>query len=68
MAVNPDDQVINPARARNVMFRWGGPTFKHALVQTEDDDPMGHVMAGDVFSPQQTAPLAARIVEWAQTV
>ncbi len=66
MAVNADDQVINPKRARDVMMAWGGPTYKLSLIQTADDDAMGHVMAGDVFSPGQTAPLAARIVEWAQ--
>jgi len=66
MAVNADDQVIDPKRARKAYMRWGGPSFKLALVQTPDDDAMGHVMAGDVFSPKQTAPLAARIVEWAQ--
>lgn len=68
MAVNPDDQVIDPKRARKVMLRWGAPTYKHTLVQTPNDDHMGHVMAGDVFSPNQTAPLAARIVEWAQNL
>jgi esterase/lipase len=66
MAVNPDDQVIDPARARDVQLAWGGPAFKLTLVQTPQDDAMGHVMAGDVFSPNQTAPLAAQIVEWAQ--
>jgi esterase/lipase len=67
MAVNADDQVIDPGRARQVLMKWGGPAFKLGLVQTPDDDAMGHVMAGDVFSPGQTAPLAARIVQWAQT-
>jgi esterase/lipase len=66
MAVNADDEVIDPVRARKVMLKWGGPVYKQALKQTEDDDAMGHVMAGDVFSPGQTAPLVARIVEWAQ--
>lgn len=68
MAVNAGDQVINPKRARNVMMAWGGPTYKLDLKQSDDDDAMGHVMAGDVFSPNQTAPLAARIVEWAQSL
>jgi hypothetical protein len=27
---------------------------------------MGHVMVGDVFSPNQTAPLAQRIIDWAR--
>jgi hypothetical protein len=35
-------------------------------VQKPDDDHMGHVMDGDVFIPNLTEPLAARIVEWAQ--
>lgn len=68
MAVNPDDQVINPARARAVLLRWGGEALMHPLVQTPEDDSYGHVMAGDVFSPNQTAPLAARIVDWAQNL
>ncbi|MFT4917070.1 MAG: esterase/lipase [bacterium] len=66
MAVNADDQVIDPARARKVQLAWGGPAFEFALVQTPQDDAMGHVMAGDVFSPNQTAPLAAQIVKWVQ--
>lgn len=68
MAINADDQVINPVRARKVMMSWGGQTYKLALTQTQDDDAMGHVMAGDVFSPKQTAPLAGHIVEWAQNL
>jgi esterase/lipase len=68
MAVNADDEVINPARARKVLLNWGALSDMHALVQTPEDDPMGHVMAGDVFSPNQTEPLAAHIVEWAQTL
>ena len=68
MAVNADDQVINPARARKVLLRWGATAQMHPLIQTDDDDSYGHVMAGDVFSPNQTAPLAARIVEWAQNL
>jgi len=33
-------------------------------VQGPDDDAMGHVMAGDVFSPAQTEPLVAAILRW----
>jgi esterase/lipase len=67
-AVNPDDQVISPAAVRRVMARWGGPVSDVPLVQGPTDDPMGHVMAGDVFSPAQTAPLARRILDWAATL
>lgn len=68
MALNADDQVINPARARKVLLRWGAAAQMHALIQTPDDDSYGHVMAGDVFSPKQTGPLATHIVEWAQSL
>ncbi len=67
-AVNPDDQVISPQKAEAVMARWGGPTEKITLIQTPDDDDMGHVMAGDVFSPGQTRPLADKIIAWAKNL
>jgi hypothetical protein len=35
------------------------------LIQGPLDDKEGHVMAGDVFSPNQTAPLAQQIIDWA---
>ncbi len=63
-AVNDADQVVSPKQTRKVIARWGGRTYLHTLVQTPDDDVMGHVMAGDVFSPKQTAPLAAAILRW----
>lgn len=68
VALNDADQVINPARARQVMRRWGGPVTHVPLIQGPDDDAMGHVMAGDIFSPKQTAPLAQRIIAWAQAL
>ncbi|MBT8412264.1 MAG: alpha/beta hydrolase [Octadecabacter sp.] len=62
------DQVVDPAKTRAVMAQWGGAVTHDNLLQNADDDAMGHVMAGDVFSPGQTAPLAARIVKWARTI
>lgn len=62
------DQVVSPKKTRRIMARWGGPVREDVLVQGPEDDKMGHVMAGDVFSPKQTAPLAARIIEWAKTL
>ncbi|MCF2870111.1 alpha/beta fold hydrolase [Octadecabacter sp. G9-8] len=61
-----DDQVVSPAKTRRVMARWGGDVAEDILVQGPQDDKMGHVMAGDVFSPAQTAPLASRIIGWAR--
>lgn len=62
------DQVVSPKKTKAVMARWGGPLIQDVLVQGPDDDKMGHVMAGDVFSPRQTAGLAARIIDWAKAL
>lgn len=61
---NEDDQVVHPAQTRKVMQRWGAPTDAVIIKQSKDDDPMGHIMAGDIMSPKQTQPLAARILAW----
>lgn len=65
-AYNEADQVVCPKRTRAIMARWAGPIEVDKLVQGPCDDAMGHVMAGDVFSPAQTEPLAHRIVSWAK--
>lgn len=66
-AYNADDQVVHDADIRDVMRRWGGPVKKLLLQKGPKDDPMGHVMAGDIFSPQQTAPLAEHILAWVKS-
>ncbi|MDG1520577.1 MAG: alpha/beta fold hydrolase [Yoonia sp.] len=63
-AYNEDDQVVSANATRAVMGHWGGSVHEHKLVQTARDDTMGHVMAGDVFSPDQTAPLVDAILRW----
>lgn len=63
---NPDDQVVHPSNIEKVMDAWGGAKQSIVLVQTPADDAMGHVMAGDVFSPNQTMPLAKQILSWLQ--
>lgn len=61
---NEADQVVNPEDTRKVIVRWGAKSDTITLEQTPDDDEMGHVMAGDIFSPGQTAPLARQILAW----
>jgi hypothetical protein len=61
---NPQDQVVHPDRIKQVIARWGAATDTVLLKQTPADDEMGHIMAGDIFSPNQTAPLAQRILAW----
>lgn len=63
---NDADQVVHPEATRKVIDRWGGPTQTIALTQGPEDDTMGHVMAGDIFSPSQTTPLARQILAWLQ--
>ncbi len=67
-ALNDKDQVISPKRAKSVMSAWGGPVTHVPLIQGPKDDKMGHVMAGDVFSPGQTEPLAERILDWVHRI
>lgn len=66
--INEGDQVVSPAKTRAVMARWAGETTLDVLVQGPDDDKMGHVMAGDVFSPAQTPALAQRLIQWANAL
>lgn len=65
---NEDDQVVHPKEIRKVIERWGAETQTVTLAQTPQDDEMGHVMAGDIFSPGQTMPLAQRIIAWLQGI
>lgn len=64
VALNPADQVVSAKRTRAKMKNWGGRVQLDVLTQTANDDPMGHIMAGDVFSPVQTIPLGTRILAW----
>jgi esterase/lipase len=63
-----DDQVVHAGRTRAVINRWGAPTEVVSLVQSATDDAMGHLMAGNIFSPGQTAPLARRLLAWARAI
>lgn len=61
---NEADSVVHPKDIRKVAGRWGGPTLLDIITPGPGDDESGHVMAGDVFSPTQTGPLAERISAW----
>jgi esterase/lipase len=65
---NPEDQVVHPDDTKRVIGRWGAATDTVVLAQTASDDEMGHIMAGDIFSPNQTAPLARRILAWCRAL
>ncbi|WP_226925939.1 carboxylesterase [Meridianimarinicoccus sp. MJW13] len=64
--VSNEDQVIDPKLARRASADWGAPSELVPVVRVEGDDPSGHVLAGDILSPNKTAPIAERIVAWAR--
>ncbi|KJZ20575.1 alpha/beta hydrolase [Loktanella sp. S4079] len=68
LVMNEADTVVHPKRTRKVMAGWGGPVTEEIVIAGPNDDASGHVMAGEVFSPDQTEPLARRISAWLQTL
>jgi len=60
------DQVIDPTRISPVIAAWGGPVTDVKVMLAAGDDPFRHVIAGDILSPSQTAPVVAQIVKWAR--
>ena len=60
------DKVVRPDLTDRVVARWGGPKQVVTPVMGPRDDPSSHVIAGDILSPDQTAPTVARILDWAK--
>lgn len=62
--VSNSDQVVDTQTARRIAARWGGPSALVPVTMGPNDDPSGHVLAGDILSPRLTAPMVERIVAW----
>ncbi len=62
------DRVVDPAATARVARVWGGPVRSWHPDLTDRDDPMRHVIAGRVLSPDQTRPVVAQILAWARTL
>jgi len=60
------DRVVDAAATRAAIAQWGGETAIWTPVLTDADDPSRHVIAGDIVSPAQTAPVAAQIIQWSK--
>lgn len=58
------DRVVDAARTREVAARWGGPVTLWPVELGLGDDPMSHVIAGDILSPGLTDRAVTQIVEW----
>lgn len=59
-----EDQVVDASVTRAVLSRWGGPVEVYQPQLQPGDDPYAHVVAGDMLSPSQNAPVAKRIITW----
>ncbi|WBU51975.1 carboxylesterase [Paracoccus sp. SCSIO 75233] len=59
-----DDQVVDPAVTKRVLESWGGEVTIKQVTVGPGDDPSAHVIAGDILSPGQTAPVATGINGW----
>lgn len=58
------DRVVDTSAARELAQGWGGPARLSLRRMGPGDDPLAHVLAGDILSPGQTAPLAVVITDW----
>lgn len=63
---DPGDQIVDHRVTRKVAARWGAPATLHEVTLGPEDDPSRHLIAGDVLSPRLSAPVAARILDWAR--
>jgi pimeloyl-ACP methyl ester carboxylesterase len=60
--LSPNDKVVVPAITQKVHQSWGGP--KEIMLLKEVGDPSAHVVAGDILSPDNTAPVTQAIVDF----
>lgn len=60
------DQVVDAATTARIAAAWGAEAVTFQPVLTAADDRYAHVIAGRVLSPDQTAPLTDRIIDWAE--
>lgn len=58
------DQVVDPEEMKKALASWGGQVTQLPVTIGPGDDPSAHVIAGDILSPGQTAPVATRINGW----
>lgn len=59
-----DDAVVDATAIREAAENWGGAREVVPVSLGENDDPMSHILAGDILSPDQTEPLLRRMIDW----
>jgi alpha-beta hydrolase superfamily lysophospholipase len=65
LAYAREDMVVDGAAAEELALRWGGAVQSVRIEPGPGVDPSNHVLAGDILSPAQTAPVSALITRWA---
>ncbi|RED13930.1 alpha/beta hydrolase [Pontivivens insulae] len=63
-----EDQVVDPEATQRIVDAWGGPVDVVNPVMGPQDDPLSHVISGDIMSPGQTALTAEILIEWAESL
>ncbi len=61
-----EDQIVSADATEAVAANWGGIVHRHVVDPAPGLDPMGHVLAGDIVSPNGTDPTVAKILDWAR--
>lgn len=61
-----DDQVVRAEATEQVAADWGGIVHRHVVAPAPGIDPMAHVLAGDIVSPNGTYPTVEKILDWAR--
>ena len=59
-----EDGVVKADITQRIAAQWGGPVVTVRPVLGAGDDPMQHVISGDIASPGQTARSVAAILKW----
>lgn len=62
------DQVVVPAKTRDVAAEWAGPVTLEVMQLGPDDDAFAHLVAGDIASPGQNDHAVEAIVTWAEAL
>jgi alpha-beta hydrolase superfamily lysophospholipase len=63
-----DDGVVDAEATTRVAARWGGPVARSKPDLRPGDDPLAHVIAGDIMSPGNTDAAVAAMLDWVATL
>lgn len=59
------DRVVRPDITKDIAVSWGGGGAQVQMVPAADlEDPHGHILAGDVIAPGQTAAAVGSFLRW----